>query len=447
MPAVKIGSITLIVNGYTLNNNVPYFQKAVPSALKLRMGKSNVKIRLLLKDGNFAIQCHRLNERYDTLFRAMKDDERLTPSETKIAALALLQSHGLKAGGGLDEMRMPSGWEGSWDSTPHISSFEDEVRDAFDKPTAVTDAAFRALYNKLPVLLSEAFTVYLENHPKGKGKDFQANQSQHWRKLVALVGDIALEGLTRDHARQYRDQRLTTGVKTTTLMRELGVLRAIVNVACREIPLTLKNPFESLTIPNANEDALKRVPFTKSEWAVLVKAAVQADDEPRRIAVVLAFTGARLAEVVGLRKQDFDALTGTVHIRSHASRSIKTAASDRLVPLLPLALSALQAQLKASRTDFLFPSYANGLKSSSDAASATLNKWAKKFVAGKTMHSLRHTFRDALRAVMCPESLAKEIGGWSAHHDVSVGYGQGYPIELKREWLTKAYGALNQVKV
>ena len=58
MPAVKIGSITIIVNGYTLNNNVPYFQKAVPSALKLRMGKSNVKIRLWIKDGNFAIQCH-----------------------------------------------------------------------------------------------------------------------------------------------------------------------------------------------------------------------------------------------------------------------------------------------------------------------------------------------------------------------------------------------------
>ena len=88
MPAVKIGSITIIVNGYTLNNNVPYFQKAVPTALKQRMGKSNVKIRLLPKDGNFAVQCHRLNEQWDTVFRAMKGDERLTPSEAKIAALA-----------------------------------------------------------------------------------------------------------------------------------------------------------------------------------------------------------------------------------------------------------------------------------------------------------------------------------------------------------------------
>jgi integrase len=443
MPAVKIGSMTIIVNGYTLNNNVPYFQKAVPAALKPRMGKSNVKIRLLIKDGNFAVQCHRLNERYDTLFRAMKDDERLTPSEAKIAALTLLQAHGLKAGDGLDEIRMPTGWEGSWDSTPHISFFEDELRDKFEKPTAVTDAAFRALYNKLPVLLSEAFTVYLENHPKGKDKDFQSNQSQHWRKLVALVGDIALEGLARDHARQYRDQRLATGVKTTTLQRELAVLRAIVNVACREIPLNLKNPFDSLVIPNANKDATKRIPYLNDEWKILVNAAIQADDEPRRIVVVLANTGARLAEVVGLRKQDFDPVAGTINILSHASRSLKTTASERIIPLLPAALKALQTQLTSSTTDFLFPAYTNALKTNNGGASAILNKWAKKFVAAKTMHSFRHTFRDALRAVMCPESIAKEIGGWSSTHDMSVGYGQGYPIDLKREWLTKAYSKLN----
>ena len=443
MSAVKIGSITIIVNGYTLNNNVPYFQKAVPSALKLRMGKSNVKIRLLIKNGNFAVQCHRLNERYDTLFRAMNDDERLTPSEAKIAAFALLQTHGLTAGDGLDEMRMSSGWEGSWDSTPHVSFFEDELREKFDKPTAVTNAAFSALYNKLPVLLSEAFTVYLENHPKGKDKDFQSNQSQHWRKLVALVGDIALEGLTRNHARQYRDQRLDAGVKTTTLLRELGVLRAVVNVACREIPLNLKNPFESLSIPNVNKDASKRIPYSKDEWKTLVHAAVQADDEPRRIALVLAFTGARLAEIVGLRKQDFDPVVGTINIRSHASRPLKTTASERIVPLMPAALNALQTQMNNSTTDFLFPAYANAAKTNNDGASATLSKWGKKFVATKTMHSFRHTFRDSLRAVMCPESIAKEIGGWSSTHDVSVGYGQGYPIELKRKWLTKAYSKLN----
>jgi hypothetical protein len=45
---------------------------------------------------------------------------------------------------------------------------------------------------------------------------------------------------------------------------------------------------------------------------------------------------------------------------------------------------------------------------------------------------------------MCPESIAKEIGGWSTSHDVSVHYGQGYPVKLKLEWLSKAYDWLEK---
>jgi integrase len=440
MPAVKVGSITFIVNGYTLNNNVPYFQKAVPAALRQRIGKSNIKIRLWPKDGNFAVQCHRLNEQYTALFRAMKDNEQLTPSETKLAALSFIKTFGLDAGDGLHKIPMPAEWEGTWDPSPHLNAFEDSISNNFGKHTALTEAASKILYGKLPVLLSEAFVIYLENHPKGKNKDFQKNQGQHWQKLVSLLGDIALEGLTRDHARKYRDQRLATGVKTTTLQRELATLRTVVNTACREIPLNLKNPFDSLQIANAKMDASKRKPYTADEWKKLVDAAMQTDDEPRRIVVVLAHTGARLAEIVGLRKQDFDPTRGTITICSHSSRSLKTTASARIIPLLPAALSVLQKQLIVSNTDYLFPAYANSSTTNNDGASATLSKWAKKFVVAKTMHSFRHTFRDALRAVMCPESISKEIGGWSSTNDISTGYGQGYPIELKREWLYKAYG-------
>lgn len=39
MSALQFGSITIIVNGYTINNGLPYFQKAVPLALRSRCGK------------------------------------------------------------------------------------------------------------------------------------------------------------------------------------------------------------------------------------------------------------------------------------------------------------------------------------------------------------------------------------------------------------------------
>ena len=191
-----------------------------------------------------------------------------------------------------------------------------------------------------------------------------------------------------------------------------------------------------------NADSVGRQPYSHQEIQILIDAAAEKDDEKRRIVIILALTGARLAEIVGLRKQDVDVVAATIHIRNHATRAVKTAASERVVPLLPYALAAVQKQMVESSTEFLFPSYANTAQTNSDSASAALNKWAKNLVAAKSMHSFRHSMRDELRAVMCPETMAKEIGGWSSKHDVSVGYGQGYPAELKREWLTKAYAWL-----
>ena len=46
MSKLNLGSITVIVNGYTSNNGLPYFPKAVPAALRGRIGKATIKIRL-----------------------------------------------------------------------------------------------------------------------------------------------------------------------------------------------------------------------------------------------------------------------------------------------------------------------------------------------------------------------------------------------------------------
>ena len=64
MSKLNLGSITVIVNGYTLNNGLPYFQKAVPAALRSRLGKATIKFRLHERDGNYAVQCHRLDNNF-----------------------------------------------------------------------------------------------------------------------------------------------------------------------------------------------------------------------------------------------------------------------------------------------------------------------------------------------------------------------------------------------
>jgi len=147
--------------------------------------------------------------------------------------------------------------------------------------------------------------------------------------------------------------------------------------------------------------------------------------------------------MVGLRKQDLDLKKRSIQVRPHKGRSLKNEQSIREIPLLPLAYEALKAQANSVQGELLFPRYATLDSCNADSASAALNKWAKKFVPEKSMHCFRHSMRDLLRAVMCPESISKEIGGWSSSHDVSVQYGQGYPLNVKLEQLEKAYAGIH----
>ena len=442
MTKLKVGSITLIVNGYYINNGRPYFQRAVPADLRERVGKSKISIALKPENGHIAVQCQRLSERYAALFKAMRSDSSLTSNEVKKAATALLASFGLKPGDGNYETPMPRGHEGTFNAQAHLEEFEYATELDFDRRDPVATKAYEMLRKPMPVLLTEAFAVYLDNHSQGHEAAFKQSQEQHWDKFVALTGDIALTSLTRDHAKAYRDHRLNTGVKAATVKREINTLAAIVNKAFAELTINQKNPFANLTIHKTDTNtSTEKQPYSREEITKLLSQARALNDERRRIVIVLALTGARLAEIVGLRRQDVDLSGKSIRIVPHPSRSLKTPSSQRAIPLLPPAHAALKAQLSEHADDFVFPTYGGKKDVKSNSTSAALNKWAKTIVSApnRTMHSFRHALRDQLRAANCPDAVSKAIGGWSEGNDVSSSYGLGYELEVKREWLTKAY--------
>ena len=442
MTKLKVGSITIIVNGYYNNNGRPYFQRAVPEDLRKRLGKSKISIALKAEHGHVAVQCQRLSDQWSALFKAMRNDSSLTPSEVKQAAISKLALFGLKEGDGKVEMPMPFGHEGTFNPQPHLEAFEADIEDDFRRGDPVARAAYEALRKPMPVLLSEAFAIYLDNHQRGNDSAFKHSQSQHWTKFIALTGDIPLTTLTREHAKAYRDHRLSTGMKASTVKRELNTLMAIVNKAFAELTINQKNPFENLTIHKTDDNASKeKEPYTRQDLTKLLSQARRLDDERRRIVIVLALTGARLAEIVGLRRKDVELINKSIQIVSHQSRSLKTSVSERILPLLPMALEAIEKQLSDHTDDFVFSSYASKTEVKADSASAALNKWAKTVVnePNRTMHSFRHAMRDQLRTVNCPSEVSKAIGGWSEGNDASSSYGAGYELDMKRKWLTKAY--------
>ena len=145
----------------------------------------------------------------------------------------------------------------------------------------------------------------------------------------------------------------------------------------------------------------------------------------------------RLSEAIGLCRSDviLDAPHPFVRIEPKPWRRLKTAESERIVPLVGAALWAVKMALAQSCNDYVFPKYCSSSEVKANSASAALNKWLKAKVSAEVViHSLRHAFRDRLRAINCPPEIIDRLGGW-ARVGVGETYGEGYTTEVYHSYL------------
>ena len=182
-----------------------------------------------------------------------------------------------------------------------------------------------------------------------------------------------------------------------------------------------------------------RLPLSKEDINTL-NQTFDAPEDVSALWVTLRDTGARLSEIVYLTVGDVDLQNKSLAIRPNALRgNLKTASSERTIPLSDKALEALQV-LRQGKEDgeALFTRYAR--PRGADSASQMLMKRLRKVVKDnkKTIHSLRHSMKDNLRNTGCPEELGKALLG---HSDGSVAarYGSGYTLDVMREALAKTW--------
>ena len=162
------------------------------------------------------------------------------------------------------------------------------------------------------------------------------------------------------------------------------------------------------------------------------------DDDMRFLVALISDTGMRLSEAAGLHIDDIRLYGDIPHVvvQPHHWRSLKTAASERKIPLVGASLWAAQ-RIAGQAYDpvFAFPRYNRSGKTNGNSASAALNKWLKSYVPdGCSVHSFRHSMRDRLRAVNCPTEMIDQIGGWS-RETIGQGYGEGYGLNNTYQWL------------
>ena len=286
--------------------------------------------------------------------------------------------------------------------------------------------------------LKAAVVVYLRLKGNDRPPTFEAAVKRSCGYLIDCCGMKDLHDYVRSDATKFRDYLFAKGLNGASVARIFGTVRAVMNLALSEFGLSIVNPFSNVYFDHS-VGVKKRLPIKHEDIKKVQAECYQADDEKRWLIALIADTGMRLAEGAGLLRSDFIEQDGIlcVGIRTHPWRSLKTASSERIIPLVGSAKWAAERILaRPDGSEFAFPNYNDGQRTNANSASAALNKWLKtKIGPGYTIHSFRHSMRDRLRAVECSSDIIDQIGGWLTH-GVGSSYGEGYPPGIIEKWLS-----------
>lgn len=459
------GFLTVNVRHALLKKGVYFYYRRIPEDLRSHYsGKRHIRKSLQTSQLHIAAKkIAGLAAADDALWSSLRSPEatdlNLTTQQSRQAAEALLVTLGLERGDIHHAQRADHAAEtlddyyASRHGKKYLDTRHNEYRstdDMLDILTPVEREAFRLVTEdpqKRRFLLTDALEVYLRNHDNGGQEKFASDTRRAIHHVAAAVGDLPLDLYRREQANAVREYLLTKGSKTATVRREINRIKAVFNVGLIEFDLAaVKNPFEKLWIPNEDQDADQRSPFTTEELRAVNAACREKDDDIRHIVALQADTGARLGEVVGLRVEDvvLDHATPHIYIRPNVKlgRSLKTDASERMVPLVGVALWAAQRAVEASKKvkgkpGWLFPRYASDAQIKATHAANTINKWLQTVTnTDKTSHCFRHAMRDRLRHVGAPSDIQDAIGGWGSR-TVGMGYGEGYRLEQLKGYLDK----------
>ena len=284
--------------------------------------------------------------------------------------------------------------------------------------------------------LSEALETYLRLKSEGRDQVFVRGATRNIKRVIRYLGDKPIDMYSSSEAATVRDKELRRGISVASIKRNFSTVRSVINLSISEHGINCVNPFSRTFMPETEKG--KRHPIPLETIKSIREECLKENDEMRWIILLLAETGMRLGEVVGLLKKDIILEESIPHInlRPYPWRSLKTLGSARQIPLISNLPNLLKTMLQyRSDSAYLFPRYNKTDVSNANSASAALNKWLKPMLPEKcVVHSFRHSFRDRLRAVECPSDIIDAIGGWKTF-GVGQGYGSGYGLDVKYKWM------------
>ena len=287
------------------------------------------------------------------------------------------------------------------------------------------------------VTITDALDLYVRLKGTGRGKVFARTAERNVGYLIECIGETSLFDIKPTDAGKFRDHLIAKGLSPSSVKRVMTSVKAIYNLGAKELGVTNPNPFTGIFIPD-NGTVIERLPVPLDVIRTIQDECFMIDDDNRWLIAMIADTGMRLSEAVGLLVDDIklDAKTPHITLQKHPWRPLKTASSQRDIPLIGSALRAAE-RIVYQQNRFAFPRYCSELKCNANSASAALNKWLKhRLPEGCVIHSFRHSLRDRLRAVECPADIIDAIGGWTTA-EIGHKYGKGHDLLVKQRWMKR----------
>lgn len=257
-----------------------------------------------------------------------------------------------------------------------------------------------------------------------------------------LHGPLAVEDVTKGHAREYRDSLIARQLSKGTVENRLGFLATLVRHGMKEMVEHLGiNPFERIEVTGAQgvRRPKDRRAYELGELNALYASRLYTDGyRPDGQAVDAAywapllgpFVGARIEEVCQLRVEDVQRVNGTWCIRIcdlAPDQNVKTRGSFRRVPLHDVVIQSgfllYAASMARARHERLFPTLSN--ENANRIYSNSVGKWFGRYLETIGLvdhrldyHSFRYTFRQ--QASLC--GIDNEVrdaltGHWLSNND------------------------------
>jgi integrase len=174
------------------------------------------------------------------------------------------------------------------------------------------------------------------------------NYELNVRRLDPYIGSVRLDALKPDHIKAAYRGLLDGGLSARSVQQAHRTLRAALRQAVKSEHI-YRDPTFGVTPPRARQR--EEVVLTAEQIRALL--ASTADHYLHPLWVVLATTGMRVGEALGLQWRDINLDSGMVHIRRQAQcqkgrgmvlSDVKTEASRRTLPLVPGTIVVLRKQ-------------------------------------------------------------------------------------------------------